>query len=108
MQVGFYWLVGDMELEDTEVDFDGRKETWRSAVKIKKCRYLEVSGCKGTCVNMWWAPHHGIHSVLHVPQGGCAHKLRKTLLPGPAPSLVPVCAASGQLRISSVTSLACR
>lgn len=35
-----------------EVDFNGRKETWKSSVKIKKCRYLEQSGCVGMCLNM--------------------------------------------------------
>ena len=108
MQVGFYWLVGDIELEDTEVDFNGRKETWRSAVKIKKCRYLEVSGCKGTCVNMWWAPHdRHTFSVAYSSRRLSAQAVQGTV-PGPAPSLVPVCAASGQLRNSSVRSLACR
>ena len=42
---GFAWLVGPMEVRETEVTFKGNTETWKSAVHIKKCRYLETSGC---------------------------------------------------------------
>ena len=31
-------------------------ETWRSGVLIKKCRYLEASGCVGLCVNLCKRP----------------------------------------------------
>ena len=48
--LGFTWLVGPSELNEVEVEFEGKKETWRSGVKIKKCRYLENSGCVGMCV----------------------------------------------------------
>ena len=48
--LGFTWLVGPSELTEVEVEFNGEKETWRSGVKIKKCRYLENSGCVGMCV----------------------------------------------------------
>lgn len=48
----FAWLVGPMELEQDDVTFEGRQEQWRSKVQIKKCRYLEQSGCVGMCVNM--------------------------------------------------------
>lgn len=36
--------------------FEGRTEVWRSGVKIKKCRYLEASGCVGMCTNMCKIP----------------------------------------------------
>lgn len=48
----FTWLVGPSELKDIEVEYEGSKETWRSGVQIKKCRYLEASGCTGLCVNL--------------------------------------------------------
>ena len=48
----FKWLVGPLETKEVEVDFEGEKETWRSGVQIKKCRYLEQSGCAGMCINM--------------------------------------------------------
>nr|AFI78792.1 putative D27 protein [Chlorokybus atmophyticus] len=44
----FKWLVGPMEVRD--VDING--VTQRSQVHIKKCRYLETSGCVGMCVNL--------------------------------------------------------
>lgn len=47
------WLVGECELEETELETpQGTTEVWNSVVKIKKCRYLESSGCTGMCVNM--------------------------------------------------------
>jgi hypothetical protein len=45
--VGFKWLVGTLETKDVEVEFEGQKQTWHSGVQIKKCRYLEQSGCVG-------------------------------------------------------------
>ncbi|KAL6856903.1 hypothetical protein ACP4OV_018285 [Aristida adscensionis] len=48
----FHWLVGPSEV--VEVEVDGVKQ--RSGVLIKKCRYLESSGCVGMCVNMCKIP----------------------------------------------------
>ncbi|KAH9609097.1 hypothetical protein KSS87_004463 [Heliosperma pusillum] len=48
----FHWLVGPSEV--IEVEVDGVKQ--RSGVRIKKCRYLENSGCVGMCVNMCKIP----------------------------------------------------
>ncbi|KAM0822257.1 hypothetical protein ACQ4PT_071610 [Festuca glaucescens] len=48
----FHWLVGPSEV--VEVEADGVKQ--RSGVLIKKCRYLENSGCVGMCVNMCKIP----------------------------------------------------
>ena len=47
--LGFGWLVGPSEVQEVEVEFKGKKEVWRSGVHIKKCRYLENSGCVGMC-----------------------------------------------------------
>ena len=72
----FGWLVGPMELEEDDVEFQGRQERWRSKVQIKKCRYLEQSGCVGMCVNMCKVRSHCIligsaigMSPLFVAQG---------------------------------------
>lgn len=48
----FHWLVGPSEI--VEVEVNGVKQ--RSGVRIKKCRYLENSGCVGMCVNMCKIP----------------------------------------------------
>ena len=48
----FAWLVGPLEVQEAEIEYNGQKQTWKSGVQIKKCRYLEQSGCKGMCVNM--------------------------------------------------------
>ncbi|KAJ1266939.1 hypothetical protein BS78_07G018400 [Paspalum vaginatum] len=48
----FHWLVGPSEV--IEVEVDGVRQ--RSGVLIKKCRYLENSGCVGMCVNMCKIP----------------------------------------------------
>ncbi|XP_065858474.1 beta-carotene isomerase D27, chloroplastic [Euphorbia lathyris] len=48
----FQWLVGPSEV--VEVEINGVKQ--RSGVHIKKCRYLENSGCVGMCVNMCKIP----------------------------------------------------
>nr|GME17698.1 beta-carotene isomerase D27, chloroplastic [Ipomoea batatas] len=48
----FYWLVGPSEV--VEVEVNGVKQ--KSGVLIKKCRYLENSGCVGMCVNMCKIP----------------------------------------------------
>ena len=41
------WFIGMLQ-----VQFKGRPETWNSGVQIKKCRYLEASGCVALCVNL--------------------------------------------------------
>ncbi|PIA48779.1 hypothetical protein AQUCO_01300010v1 [Aquilegia coerulea] len=48
----FHWLVGPSEV--IEVEVNGVKQ--KSGVHIKKCRYLENSGCVGQCVNMCKIP----------------------------------------------------
>ncbi|GAU49329.1 hypothetical protein TSUD_136440 [Trifolium subterraneum] len=48
----FHWLVGPSEV--IEVEINGVKQ--KSGVRIKKCRYLENSGCVGMCVNMCKIP----------------------------------------------------
>uniref|UniRef100_A0A0C9RP00 TSA: Wollemia nobilis Ref_Wollemi_Transcript_7201_1100 transcribed RNA sequence n=1 Tax=Wollemia nobilis TaxID=56998 RepID=A0A0C9RP00_9CONI len=48
----FQWLVGPSDV--VEVEVNGIKQ--RSGVHIKKCRYLENSGCVGMCVNMCKLP----------------------------------------------------
>ncbi|GAV88897.1 DUF4033 domain-containing protein [Cephalotus follicularis] len=48
----FHWLVGPSEV--VEVEVNGEKQM--SGVHIKKCRYLESSGCVGMCVNMCKIP----------------------------------------------------
>ncbi|EYU26083.1 hypothetical protein MIMGU_mgv1a011732mg [Erythranthe guttata] len=48
----FHWLVGPSEV--VEIEVNGVKQ--RSGVLIKKCRYLENSGCVGMCVNMCKIP----------------------------------------------------
>ncbi len=45
--LGFKWLVGPLETKEVEVEFEGEKQKWKSGVQIKKCRYLEQSGCIG-------------------------------------------------------------
>jgi hypothetical protein len=46
-------LVGEMEMQEKEVQLpDGTSQLQLSTVHIKKCRYLEQSGCVGMCVNM--------------------------------------------------------
>ncbi|GMH35633.1 hypothetical protein BSKO_03501 [Bryopsis sp. KO-2023] len=55
--IGFMWLVGPCELEEADIPKeDGSVEVWNSRVHIKKCRYLETSGCTGMCVNMCKIP----------------------------------------------------
>ena len=54
----FRWLVGPLETKEVDVEFEGQTRIWRSGVQIKKCRYLEQSGCVGMCINMCkvWLP----------------------------------------------------
>ena len=50
--VFFRWLVGPLETKEVDIEFERQKKIWRSGVQIKKCRYLEQSGCVGMCINM--------------------------------------------------------
>jgi hypothetical protein len=51
--MSFFWLVGESELKVGDVQVaPGVTRQQRSVVAIKKCRYLEASGCVGLCVNM--------------------------------------------------------
>ncbi|MEW5316241.1 MAG: hypothetical protein WDW38_007622 [Sanguina aurantia] len=51
------WLVGDMEIQEADVQVSPTEfRTQSSVVHIKKCRYLEASGCVGMCVNMCKMP----------------------------------------------------
>ncbi|CAM9620781.1 unnamed protein product [Ascophyllum nodosum] len=58
----FTWLVGKSQLTDGVVDLKGvggagpSQQTWRSTVKVERCRYLEASKCKGTCMNLCKLP----------------------------------------------------
>ena len=53
----FQWLVGPCEVQTAGVIIkNGEIRQQKSAVKIKKCRYLENSGCVGTCVNLCKLP----------------------------------------------------
>lgn len=46
-------LVGEMTVEPAEiVQPDGSVVVQNSKVRIKKCRYLEHSGCTALCVNL--------------------------------------------------------
>lgn len=67
----FAWLVGPLEVQEAEIEYKGEKKTWKSGVQIKKCRYLEQSGCKGMCINMCKVRlhtgclHRWIHQSMH-------------------------------------------
>ncbi|MBD2259737.1 DUF4033 domain-containing protein [Pseudanabaena sp. FACHB-2040] len=53
----FGWLVGPSEVRQAEVTGpDGDVNLQKSAVYIKKCRYLEQSQCAAMCVNMCKLP----------------------------------------------------
>jgi hypothetical protein len=53
----FEWLVGPCEVREVEVvGVDQQVRTQRSGVHMKKCRYLEQSGCVGMCINMCKLP----------------------------------------------------
>ena len=53
----FEWLVGPCEVQSVEVKTaTGQIREQKSNVHIKKCRYLEQSGCVGMCVNMCKLP----------------------------------------------------
>ncbi len=53
----FEWLVGPCHLESTLVPGpDQALRLQKSRVHIQKCRYLEQSGCVGTCINLCKLP----------------------------------------------------
>ncbi|MEA5463380.1 DUF4033 domain-containing protein [Leptothoe sp. PORK10 BA2] len=53
----FEWLVGPCEVQSTEITTStGETRQQKSNVHIKKCRYLEQSGCVGMCINMCKLP----------------------------------------------------
>lgn len=53
----FEWLVGSCEVTEVKMlGVDGRSRQQKSGVHIKKCRYLEHSGCVGMCINMCKLP----------------------------------------------------
>jgi len=53
----FPWLVGVCELREVEIeDQNNQKIVQNSGVHIKKCRYLEQSGCAAMCINMCKLP----------------------------------------------------
>lgn len=43
------WLMGECEINSVEVDGGEMKEGY--GVLVKRCRYLEESGCVGICIN---------------------------------------------------------
>jgi hypothetical protein len=48
--VAFFWLVGESELREADVQVaEDKVRRQKSLVYIKKCRYLEASGCVGMC-----------------------------------------------------------
>lgn len=49
-KVVFAWMVGPMEVMETDENDLG--QTMASRVHIKKCRWLQESGCTAMCVNM--------------------------------------------------------
>jgi Beta-carotene isomerase D27-like, C-terminal len=53
----FEWLVGPCEVREVEVQGDDQqRRVQKSGVHMKKCRYLEQSGCVGMCINMCKLP----------------------------------------------------
>lgn len=53
----FEWLVGKSEIQEVEIINKNKQIIkQKSGVKIKKCRYLEESGCVGMCINMCKIP----------------------------------------------------
>ncbi|MGY6530841.1 MAG: DUF4033 domain-containing protein [Cyanobacterium sp.] len=53
----FQWLVGVCELREVEIEQENNQKTIQnSGVHIKKCRYLEQSGCVAMCINMCKLP----------------------------------------------------
>lgn len=53
----FEWLVGYCDVTEVEVlDENQQLRKQKSCLHIRKCRYLESSGCVGMCVNMCKLP----------------------------------------------------
>jgi hypothetical protein len=53
----FEWLVGKSEIREVQVlDKNNQLRTQKSGVHIRKCRYLEASGCMAMCINMCKLP----------------------------------------------------
>jgi Beta-carotene isomerase D27-like, C-terminal len=53
----FEWLVGPCEVREVEVVGSHQQVArQKSGVHMKKCRYLEQSGCVGMCINMCKLP----------------------------------------------------
>ncbi len=53
----FEWLVGPCEQKEVEVMGENHQaRIQKSCVHIKKCRYLEASGCVGLCLNVCKVP----------------------------------------------------
>ncbi len=53
----FTWLIGPCDWIETEIaNEDGATQVQRSGVHIQKCRYLEETGCVGTCINLCKMP----------------------------------------------------
>ena len=53
----FEWLVGPCDVREVEVmGENGKLRKQKSGVHIRKCRYLESSGCVGTCINLCKLP----------------------------------------------------
>ncbi|CAM6109791.1 unnamed protein product [Calypogeia fissa] len=48
----FEWLVGPCEIVEVQIG----DKVLQSGVQIKKCRYLETSGCTGMCINLCKVP----------------------------------------------------
>jgi len=72
-----------------QVTFEGEPATWNSGVQIKKCRYLEASGCVALCVNLCKARQQARSSIVKPIDGsaGCGH------------TALQVCARVASLRI---------
>eukprot|EP00798_Chlamydomonas_sp_ICE-L_P014191 gene14191-20160_t len=55
--LGFGWLVGNTELRQDVIKVSPTESrVQNSVVLIKKCRYLEASGCVGLCTNLCKMP----------------------------------------------------
>jgi hypothetical protein len=53
----FEWLVGYCDVKEVEVlDENQQLRSQKSCLHIRKCRYLEQSGCVGMCINMCKLP----------------------------------------------------
>ena len=65
----FQWLVGKCEVKEVEFKNDqGNIKTMLSGVHIPKCKYLEKSGCVGSCLNQCKYPSQKlIAKLLGIP-----------------------------------------